>query len=312
MPGAASSSTSRAPPMSPILAALLPDALVMALGRAMARHVPAAGWEAVDRLNFQILFPALIFQAAASGAPSLRDAAVVGGGVWAILLLGLGLGWLARPFGPRSFLDFAGAWQTAWRFNSALGLVAVQALPPASHGLMPIAIGFAVPLANLLAVAALSRGKALGPLATLRMAALNPFFLASALGLAAAALGIALPGLLDASLDRLAAAAIPLALLSIGAALDWRALARLDPFLGALCAVKLAALPAATLAATRLLGAPPEAAAALVVFAALPTASGSHVLASVFGADRGLAALAVAQTTLLGCATLPLWIAAVS
>ncbi len=140
--------------MSPILATLLPDALVMALGRAVARFVPAAGWEAVDRLNFQLLFPALIFQAAARGAPSAAEALAIGGGVWAILLLGLGLGWLARPFGPRGFLDFAGVWQTAWRFNTALGLVAVQALPAASHGLMPIAIGFAVPLANVLAVVA--------------------------------------------------------------------------------------------------------------------------------------------------------------
>ncbi|MBP7241978.1 AEC family transporter [Amaricoccus sp.] len=298
--------------MSPILATLLPDALVMALGRAMRAHVPPAGWEAVDWLNFRILFPALIFQAAASGAPGLGDAAVVGGGVWAILGLGLALGWLARPLGPRSFLDFAGVWQTAWRFNSALGLVAVLALPAASHGLMPIAIGFAVPLANVLAVVALSRGGALGPLRTLRMVALNPFFLASTLGLACAATGFVLPDLLASALARLAAAAIPLALLSIGAALDWRALARLDPFLGAVCAIKLVALPAATLVAARLFGAPPEAAAALVVFAALPTASGSHVLASVFGADRGLAALAIAQMTLLGCATLPLWIAAVS
>lgn len=298
--------------MSPILAVLLPDALVMALGRAMARFVPPAGWEAVDRLNFLLLFPALIFQAAARGAPSPGEALAIGGGVWAILLLGLALGWLARPFGPRSFLDFAGAWQTAWRFNTALGLVAVQALPPDAHGLMPIAIGFAVPLANVLAVVALSRGGALGPLQTLRMVALNPFFLASSLGLALGAAGLVLPHLLAAALARLADAAIPLALLSIGAALDWRALARLDPFLAALSTIKLVALPAATLAATRLLGAPPELSAALVVFAALPTASGSHVLASVFGADRRLSALAIAQSTLLGCVTLPLWIAAAS
>lgn len=301
-----------APPMSPILAALLPDALVMGLGRALARFVPAAGWEAVDRLNFLILFPALIFQAAASGAPTLGEAAAIGGGAWAILLLGFGLGWLARPFGPRSFLDFAGVWQTAWRFNSALGLVAVLALPPAAHGLMPIAIGFAVPLANVLAVVALSRGGDLGPRRTLRMVALNPFFLASSLGLGFGAAGFVLPDMPAAILSRLAAAAIPLALLSIGASLDWRALARLDPFLGAICAIKLAALPAATLAVARLVGAPAEVAAALVVFAALPTASGSHVLATVFGADRSLSALVIVQSTLLACVTLPLWIAAVS
>ena len=48
--------------------------------------------------------------------------------------------------------------------------------------------------------------------------------------------------------------------------------------------------------------------ATLLVFAALPTASAAHVLASAFGADRERVATIIAQSTLLSGITLPLWI----
>ncbi|SIS74101.1 AEC family transporter [Phaeovulum vinaykumarii] len=294
--------------MSPVLGVLLPDALVIGLGVVMRRFVPDAGWAGIDRLNFQILFPALIFQAAAARAPGLNDLAVIGGGVWAIILLGFGLGLLLRPLGPARFLDFAGAWQTAWRFNSAIGLVAVQALPESARGLMSIAIGFAVPLANLLAVGAMSRGQSMSLGATARMVVLNPFLLASTLGIGMATAGLHLPDPLSPMVGLLAQAAIPMALLSIGAALEIRAVTRLDPFRGGLSLIKLVVLPALTLGAVRLMGLEADAAAVLVVFAALPTASAAHVLASVFGADRSLAAGVIAQSTALGCVTLPLWL----
>jgi malonate transporter len=53
---------------------------------------------------------------------------------------------------------------------------------------------------------------------------------------------------------------------------------------------------------------PPAIGTVLVVFAALPTASAAHVLAAGFGASRELVATLVAQSTLLGAVTLPIWI----
>jgi malonate transporter and related proteins len=46
----------------------------------------------------------------------------------------------------------------------------------------------------------------------------------------------------------------------------------------------------------------------LTIFAALPTASAAHVLASAYGADRENVATLIAQSTLLGCLTLPFWL----
>ena len=297
--------------MIPILTVLVPTMALITIGRIFRDRLSVDAWRGIDRLNFELLFPCLIFSAAASRPISFDDAAVIGAGVWIILSLGLSLGWLLRPFGPPRFLDFAGAWQTAWRFNTAIGFVAVSAVGDAAT-LMSVAIGFAVPLANVFAVAALSRGNGLGFFGVLRQIARNPFFIASVAGMSIGALGISLPEVIQLGFDYLAGAAIPIALMAVGATMDWGALLRLDRFTGGITAIKLVVLPLIAWMGVKALGLPTAQANVLVVFAALPTASAAHVLASVYGADRKLPATLIAQSTLIAGLTLPLWIYALT
>lgn len=298
--------------MLTILAGLFPSFLLVALGGLVRQRLTPAAWIGLDRLNYEVLFPALLFTAAASRPIELSRVAVIGPGVWAIVTLGLIAGYAARRYGPDIFLDFAGAWQTAWRFNTALGFVAVTTVSAADAGLMAVVAGLAVPLANVFAVSALGRGGNLGLAQTARRVALNPFLLSSLAGVLVGLSGFQMPDLIMAPLDLLALAAIPTALLSVGATMDWRALGRLNAFSGILVGVKLVLLPAATLAGCLVLGADAPTLAILTMFAALPTASGAHVLAAAFGADRVLVATIVAQATLLAALTLPLWIALIA
>ncbi|HAV09277.1 MAG TPA: transporter [Rhodobacteraceae bacterium] len=297
--------------MLTILAGLIPSFLLVGLGGLVRRRLSEAAWIGLDRLNFEVLFPALLFTAAASRKIDFSRVAVIGPGVWAIVTLGLIAGYAARRHGPAPFLDFAGAWQTAWRFNTALGFVAVATLSHADAALMAICAGLAVPLANIFAVSALSRGGNLGLVQTVKKVALNPFLLASVGGVAVGMSGLVIPAVVLAPLQLLSDAAIPVALISVGATMDWKALARLDGFSGTLVGVKLVLLPATTFALCRILGADVATTSILTMFAALPTASGAHVLAAGFGADRVLVATIVAQSTLLAAITLPFWIALV-
>lgn len=294
--------------LAAVLAGLFPSFLLVGLGGLVRSRLSEGAWTGLDRLNFEVLFPALLFTAAAARPIDLGRVAAIAPGVWAILTLGLVAGYAARRVGPERFLDFAGAWQTAWRFNTALGFVAVATLDRADAAMMAVVAGMAVPLANVFAVGALSRGGNLGLWATVRRVALNPFLLASVSGVAVGLSGWSVPTVVMAPLVLLAQAAIPVALISVGATMDWRALARLDAFSAILCGVKLLVLPAATLAILLVLSAEPSLMQILVLFAALPTASAAHVLAAGFGADRVLAATVVAQSTLLSALTLPLWI----
>lgn len=291
-----------------MLFALLPDFLLLLSGTALRRVLPSGGWQSLDTLNFYLLFPALIFISALGAPPAGRDLIILAPGIWGIMLFACLLGWLVRAWGPVRFLDFAALWQTAWRFNTALAMVMVQALPVEYRALMSIAIGLAVPVANILAVAALSRGQGMGLAKTIKLVVSNPFLLASLAGLCCSVLELSLPDTLLLALEKLAKAAIPLALLSIGAAMQWQALWRLGRFEAALNCIKLVLMPALMLAVCYVLAVPTGPAMVLILFAALPTASAAHVLASVYGANRQPVATVIAQSTLLGCLTLPLWL----
>jgi predicted permease len=291
-----------------ILVGLAPSLLLIVVGGLVRGRLSINIWQGLDKLNFEILFPTLIFVAASSRPISAPDLLTVGPAVWGIMSFGLLLGWTSRRFGPDSFLDFAGAWQTAWRFNTAIAFVAVGVAQSADAAVMAIAIGMAVPVANIFAVSALSRGSNLGKAATLGKVLRNPFLIASVAGILVGVSGQNVPVLLMKPLEMLAQAAIPVALLSIGATMKWTALAKLDVFSGILNATKLVALPAFVLIIAKVFEIDGPLIATLLVFAALPTASAAHVLASAFGADRERVATIIAQSTLLSGVTLPFWI----
>jgi len=291
-----------------ILIGLLPSFLLVGLGGLLRNRLSTNAWQGLDKLNFEILFPALLFVAASQREIEVGAIITIAPIVWGLLAVGLGVGYLARRHGPERFLDFAGAWQTAWRFNTALAFIAIATTDKADAGVMAVCIGMAVPMANVFAVAGLSRGGSLGVWGSVKKVALNPFLLASLGGVLVGVSGIVIPAPVLAPLEMLAAAAIPIALISVGATMNWGALARLDRFSAHICATKLMVMPAAALGLSLGLGLAPSLAVVLVIWAALPTASAAHVLAAGFGADRELAATLVAQTTLLGAISLPVWI----
>lgn len=293
-----------------ILLGLFPSFLMVAIGGLVRKRLSIEAWTGLDKLNFEVLFPALLFFAASGRPIAPIEVLRIGPAVWAIMLVALGLGLLTRRFGPTRFLDFAGAWQTSWRFNTAIAFVAIPTLDSTLLGPMAIAIGMAVPVANILAVTALSRGSSLSFLATLGKVASNPFLLASIAGVAVGLSGYKIPPPLLAPAEMLAKAAIPIALLSIGATMNWQALTRLDRFNGLLCLVRLVLVPGVVFGFCLLLPQTSQLPAVFILFAALPTASAAHVLASGFGADRQLVATLIAQSTLLAALTLPLWILA--
>jgi len=289
------------------LLAMLPDLTLIGLGALIARWLPVAAWQGLDRLNFQLLFPALLFVAAASRPIQPSDLVTIGLAAWLILGAGFVLGLLLRNYGPENWVDFAGAWQTAWRFNTAMAFVAAQAFPETVSGLLAVAIGMAVPMANILAVGALTRdGEGAGGDRLLEILK-NPFLIASSLGVLVGVFQIPIPDVPMVMAERLASAALPLTLLSIGAALDLSRLWRLDRFCAGLHVVKLIVLPAAVLLAANVMNAPKPLCAALILFAALPTASAAHILAARYGADRNLVATIVTQSSVLGCITVPIW-----
>jgi len=267
-------------------------------------------WIGLERLVYFVLFPALLFSAIVASSYTLAAdgglALVAASGLLAAALLGF----LARPLLRPPPALFASCVQTAFRYNSYLGLALAQSVA-GSRGVAQIALVLSVciPLANLIAVSTLARHTQTG---LLRELVRNPLIIATVSGLAANLLGLQLPQVATQALGRLGQASLALGLICVGAGLSLAGAATHRVLLGWFSAVKLLLFPAVVLALAWLLGLPAEQARIAAVFAALPTATSAYVLATRMGFDGAPVSFLITAQTLASMLTLPLWVALAS
>jgi predicted permease len=291
---------------------LLPDFSLIALGAALRRlrSFDADFWSGVERLVYFVLFPALLFRSLATSPLSPADAgrlAAVGLGFTAA---GMGLSALAQPLFRLPPSTFAGCFQCGFRINTYVALAAASRLGGA-QGLATISvlIGVIVPAVNVAAVSMLARGqnaRIVG--AVLR----NPLVIACVAGLVWNFARLPLPALPARLLELLAAAALPLGLLAVGAGLKFeREMLPWSAFVW-WHAVKLAAVPAFALLLAGAAGLSPLERQIAIVTAAVPTAPSAYILAVQMHAPGAPVALLISTGTLIAAVTLPLWIAAVT
>jgi malonate transporter and related proteins len=134
----------------------------------------------------------------------------------------------------------------------------------------------------------------------------NPIIVASALGITSSAVGFHPPSALLTPLTVLSMAALPAALIALGASL-YRGEPALDvrtTEVSAITALKLVVQPAVACAIGLLLHLPPALLLAVVVCAGLPTAQNSFVFAQRYGVGDAIAGRAVLVTTTLSLATI--------
>jgi predicted permease len=266
-------------------ALILPDFALILLGFVLFHRFgyERGFWIGLERLVYYVLFPALLFNSIVAAKYSLA----ADGGLLAVAVAGLLaaalFGFLARPvLRPPADL-FASCVQTAYRYNSYLGLALAQSLA-GSRGVAQIALVFAVciPLANLIAVSTLARHSQAGLARELMR---NPLIIGTVSGLAANLLGLQLPQFASQALGRLGQASLALGLICVGAGLSLAGAATHRLLLGWFSAVKLMLFPAVVFALASQLGLPAAQAQIALVFAALPTATSAYVLATRMGFD---------------------------
>jgi len=289
---------------------LLPDFLLIAAGYLICRHTALQRpvWDAAEKLVYYLLFPALLFNAILRNPIALDTALPLAASGLSIMVLGIVLAYALRAWpGVDPRLHATGA-QTAFRFNSYVALALAERLA-GGQGLAWIAVLIAVcvPLANVAAVWPLARhgGQNYG-----RELLRNPLILATAAGLVCNLLGLRLPPLLDLTLARIGAAALPLGLMAVGAGLQLGALREGPGLAAALLSIRHLLLPLFALALVSQMALPAGQALVVMAFSAMPTASTAYVLAVRMGGHGGFAAGLVTMSTLLGMLTLPLWLIA--
>jgi hypothetical protein len=292
-----------------LLLALWPLFALIVAGYALRRlDFPSeAFWPGAERLNYFILFPALLFSSLASAPldnpalPRLALAVLLGLGIaWlALLLLRRLRGWPAGRFGAFT--------QGALRFNTYLGLAAVSSLyGQAGLTLAALMLALLVPTVNVLSVWSLTAERGVSARSLLLPILKNPLILACLGGALINLSGLGLPGGSERLLGLLAAASLPLGLLCVGAALKPEQLGGEIPALAWNSGLRLLAMPLLAWAVAYGLQLPAMESSVLVLFFALPTAPTAYVLTRQLGGDSHLMAGIITLQTLLAAASLPL------
>ena len=301
--------------MSSIVSGLVPVAGAIALGWVLRRTglVPAALWPAITRLSYQALLPALLFVTiAGTGYAGLPVGAFLGALTTAFLAMA-GVSFAAAKVARADGPTLTSVFQGGLRINGFVVLALAQAVfSPEGVALVALMFGVMVPLVNVLCVWVLAvHGRsdaAPAPRAVAQRIVTNPLIVGCVAGLMAAALPVPPPEPFMETAALVGRAALPLILLSVGADLDFSAVARAPQLLALCVGLKLVAAPLVFWSCAVPFGAEGAALTALMAIGAAPCAASAYVLAREMGGDAALMGGHVTVSTVLAFAALPFWI----
>lgn len=287
---------------------LIPDFALILFGFFLNRFTDwgRGFWSGLEKLIYFVLFPALLFNSIARTKIDLLAAAPALKTVLLTVLIGMALAWLAKWLLRPEAKIFASGFQTAFRFNSYIGLaVAGRLHGEAGIAAFGIVIGLVVPLCNIGAVWALARNSQ----ASLGKELLqNPLIIATVGGVIYSLLDLPFPEVLQLLIARMGAASLACGLLAVGAALHLQGAGKNASVIAYFTSVKLLAMPLAALLLARAFGVSGVFFDMVILFAALPTATSAYVLAVRMGGDGPVVAQGVTVSTLAGMVAIPLWL----
>ncbi|MCG8291508.1 AEC family transporter [Pseudomonas entomophila] len=297
--------------LSLLLTTLVPIILLIALGTwlRVRGFLAESFWPGAERLSYYVLLPSLFLHGLATanldGVPVLGMVAVL----MLSTLLGALLLVLYQGAASHDGADFTSVFQGGVRFNNYIGATLAAGLyGSAGIALAAVANAAIVPLVNLLCVLVFARFSARhsSPATVLRAIFANPLIIGCAAGLLLRVSGLGLPAGLEPTVKALGQAALPLGLLSVGAALGGARLGQQAKPLLAASLFKFLVMPMTAWGLCRLFGLEGQAAVVAILFQALPTASSSYVMARQMGGNAPLMATIIALQTVAAAVTLPL------
>ncbi len=303
--------------MADVFGALVPTFILITLGYIVraARIATAEQFGMVNRFGYFVLYPAFLFTLVSganfAGAGALPFLGGVMGGFLTLVLAALVLRLVFGGDGPA----YTSVFQGSVRWNGFALLAAATALfGPEGQQLIGLAFGPLVLTLNIICVVVLARwgaARATSMRAVLDQIIANPLILACAAGIVTNLLGVRDLGYVSDALQLLGQAAMPVALMCVGAGLDFGALRASLPKVATASVMRLVLAPTLVWGACILTGATPLATAVAVGIGSTPTAAAGYTLAREMGGDAQLMAAIITATTLLSFITMPIAISLV-
>lgn len=294
-----------------VIAALVPVVLLSGLGAGLRRSgfLAETFWPQAERLSFYVLLPCLLFHGLATAQLEALPVADLALTLIAATLAVAGLVMALRPLLRLDGPGFTSVFQGSIRFNNYVGVSLAAGLFGAQGvALAAICNAAIIPTVNTLCVLVFARYGARGPnpRGVSRQLLGNPLLVGSLGGILFQTLGLDLPAGIKPMLGTLGAASLPLGLLCVGAALDFRRAGQwVGPVVSSMV-MKFAAMPLVTLAVAQGMGLQGPALTTALLFQVLPTASSAYIMARQLGGDAPLMAGITATQTVLALVTVPL------
>lgn len=295
-----------------ILDALVPVFMVIMAGTLLHvfRFPGGDFWPLAERFTYFFLFPVMLVSKMANAE---IDQVAVDKLALAIILLLVGMTVLLvllKPLLTRRGPVFTSVYQGGLRFNTYVVLAAAEALyGEAGLTVAAVAMAIMIPLINVFCVFifTLYVGQSESGLAgSLKAIAKNPLIVGCVLGMTLNITGVGLPGWSAKGFQIVSHAALPLGLLAVGFALNLSAVKEASWPLISSSLIKLFVMPVAATLIGFLVGLSELEIAVLLLFAAMPTATSSYILARQLGGHAPLMATITTAQTLLAMVTLPI------
>jgi malonate transporter and related proteins len=296
-----------------VVSAIIPVFLIILCGYLCRQFkFPDANfWRGAEKITYFLLFPALLFSKMASADLTKIDFFKPIIVIMLMYLVVTALQLAVKPWVKIGNAQFTSVYQGSIRFNTYIGLALASALYGA-EGLVAAVVmtSVMIPTLNVLCVMMLEFYNEQHAGNTSRRVVKsiirNPLIIACAAGMGINFAGISLPAVLMEALNVFARAALPLGLLTVGAALALDAIkSALKPLLLASMA-KFIVLPSVAMGLCYWLDIDSMVRNAILIFTALPTAPASYVLARQLGGDYHLMATIITVQTLLAVMLMPL------
>ncbi|MBO8214954.1 MULTISPECIES: AEC family transporter [Acinetobacter calcoaceticus/baumannii complex] len=264
-------------------------------------------WAGAEKLNYYILFPALLFSTLSTAKIDLQSLSTAIIAMLIVVLAVTAFLYILRMFWHIPPARFGVHVQSMVRFNTYIGLALVTSLfKSEGMAILAILLALCIPLVNVISVLALTSKEHMAIKPVLIALLKNPLIASCVVGAAVNALHIPIWEGFTQFIKLFSVSSLPLGLLCVGAALQFMQIKKDIVVLAADTFARLLAVPALAYAVCTWYALPSLQTQILVIFFALPTASASYILTKVLGGDSQLMAAVISFQTLCAAVTLPL------
>ncbi|MDY6483871.1 AEC family transporter [Acinetobacter faecalis] len=292
-----------------IFVSLFPLIALIAMGYVLKKKifVEESFWKGAEKVNYYIFFPAMLFlnlAFAEINANAVHQIMLVVGAAFAIALTVL---YSIKAFNKTSPELFGVYVQSILRFNTYIGLAVVASLfQQKGMTLFAIILVFCIPMVNVFSVLALTSADQMKPLNVVISLFKNPLIMGCIVGGLFNVSGLTLWIGFEGFLKQLALCSLPLGLMCVGAALQFKGLSR-DLFPITLNTLaRMFIMPSLAFTLCYMFNIPKLETQIIVLFFALPTASSAYILTKVLGGDSRLMASIISIQTVVAALSLPI------